>query len=140
MSGRASQQSRMWARMRSSRRWNTGRRSRLLGLDLGLVEAQQALGCDAQEPVQAGLGRDHPAQLGAFGGRQPVSVVDQVGQLGDQPFADGGVPVGRFGVAADDEPVVGVDVDFLDLRWVAEASRGLRPRRCGPGSIRACRS
>ena len=35
-----------------------------LGLDLGLVDAQQPAGGDAQVPVQAGLGGDHPAQLG----------------------------------------------------------------------------
>jgi hypothetical protein len=69
------------------------------------------LGRDAQEPDQAGLGRDYAAETGAFGGRQPVDVVDQVGQLTEQPGPAGGV-----GVVADDEPVVGVDVDFLTCR------------------------
>lgn len=54
--------------------------------------------------------------LAAAGGAQLVRAVDGLGQLSEQPLADGGVTLCGVGVVADEEPVIGVDVDFFDLQ------------------------
>src|SRR4030095_9434505 len=78
-----------------------------LGLDGGLVDAQQPGGGDAQVAVQAGLGGDDPAQLCPLGCAQLVGAVDQLGQLGQEPPADGGVAGGLGGGVGGDATVRG---------------------------------
>src|SRR5262249_24938149 len=78
----------------------------LLGLDSPGVDAEQAAGGDPQVAVQAGLGGDHPAQLGAPGGGGRVGAVDHLLELGQQPGPGGGVALGCLGVVADDEPFI----------------------------------
>jgi hypothetical protein len=41
---------------------------------------------------------DQPTQLGALGHAQLVGAVDQLGQLGEEPGAGGGVPLGSLGL------------------------------------------
>ena len=77
-----------------------------LGLDLGLVDAQQPAGGDAQVPVQPGLGGDLPAQLGRASSRSGVSEP----AISSSSWATScsrtcGVAVGRVGVVADHEPL-----------------------------------
>ena len=69
----------------------------LLGFDLRGVDAEQAFGCHAQEPVEAGLGGDLPAQFGASGGTEGVRSGDLVGQVGDEMFPDVLVAFGFVG-------------------------------------------
>jgi len=101
-------------------RWGSFAAQQVLAVQLLLdgdrlgVDAEQPTGRDAQEPVQAGLGGDHPAQLGPLGLRQLVGVGDHLLQPRQQLGADGGVAVGGVGVVADHEPFVLADLDFLD--------------------------
>jgi hypothetical protein len=86
----------------------------LLGLDGGGVDPEQAAAGDAQVPVQARLGGDDPAQLGPPGPGELVAAGDHLLELGEHPRPHGGVPLGRLGAAADHEPLVLGDPDFLD--------------------------
>jgi hypothetical protein len=67
------------------------------------VDAQQAAGGDAQEPVEPGLGGDHPAQLGSVVGGAGVGVGDQHPEPCEELGADRGVAFGAVGVLTDDE-------------------------------------
>src|SRR5208337_2428021 len=87
----------------------------VLGGHLGIGGPEQAAGGDPQVPVQAGLGGDDAAELGALVPAEVVRIADQLGELGDHPGADGGVALGSLRVVADDEPLVLGDADFLDL-------------------------
>src|SRR6266511_808059 len=89
-----------------------------LGLDGPLVGAQQPAGRDAQVAVEPRLGGQYSAQLGPLGRAELVGAGDRLGELGQQPGADGGVAVGLLGVVADDEPVVLGDADLLDPQVV----------------------
>ena len=111
----------------------------MLGLDGPLVGAQQPARGGPQEAVEAGLGGDDPAQLGALGRAQLVAAGDQLLQLGQQPLADGGVAVGLLGVVADDEPLLLGDADLLDAQvvghlLVAALARQGRGRLGRPGA------
>jgi hypothetical protein len=79
----------------------------LLGLRPGGVDPQEAAGGDAQVAVQPGPGGDDPAQFGPLVLGERVRAVDEFLELGDHAGADGGVPLGSFGVVADDEPLRG---------------------------------
>ena len=106
------------------------------------VEAQQPAGGDAQVPVQAGLGGDHPPQLGALALATGVRAVDELAQLVEHVRTDGGVPFGGVGVVADDEPLVLGDADFLDAQVVRDGGVAARPgqRGGGLGRIRSAAS
>ncbi len=107
----------------------------LFGFDGSGVGAQQPAGGDPQVAVQAGLGGDHAAQLGAFGGGELVGAVDHLLELGQQPGPGRCVAFGSFGVVADDEPLILGDPDFLDPQvrgdLLVAALPGQRGRRLG---------
>ena len=102
-----------------------------LSFDLGLVDAEQPAGGDPQVPVQAGLGRDLPAQLPALHHRQAVGSGDQLLELGDQLLADVGVALRGVGVVADHEPLGVRHLHFLDPHVVGDVGVAALPRQCG---------
>jgi hypothetical protein len=69
---------------------------------------------DPQVPVQAGLGGDDASQLGPLVLAEGVGAVDEFLELDGHAGADRGVPLGPFGVVADDEPLVLGDPHLLD--------------------------
>ncbi|KAA1006162.1 transposase family protein [Pseudonocardia sp. EV170527-09] len=85
-----------------------------VGGDLGGVDAEQPARGDAQEPVQAGLGGDHSAQLGPARRRQLIRPGDHRFESFDEVRAHDGVAVRGVGVAADHEPLGLGDLDLLD--------------------------
>ena len=73
-------------------------------------------GRGAQQPRQAGLGGDRPAQLGALGRREPIGAGDHLGQAGQQAFPYGGVTLGRLRVVAEHEALALRDAHLLDAQ------------------------
>src|SRR6266508_1427558 len=104
-----------------------------LGLDGPLVGAQQPAGRDAQVAVEPRLGGQYSAQLGPLGRAELVGAGDRLGELGQQPGADGGVAVGLLGVVADDEAVVAAPEEPAVLRR-GEAAVG-HPDDPGQGPV-----
>src|SRR2546421_9524477 len=78
------------------------------GIDPGAIDAQQPALGGGEELLQPGLGGDDAAEPGPVGGAERVGPLDHAGELGEELAADGGVPGGGLGVAADHHPVTGV--------------------------------
>src|SRR5690606_22581 len=92
-----------------------------------------ALPIAARVAVEAGLGGDDAAELGAFGGGQRVRAGDQLLELGDQSGADGGVAFGGVGVVAGHEPVGFADPYLFDLQVVGHVLVAALPGQGGLG-------
>jgi hypothetical protein len=105
----------------------------LPGPDRPGADPRQSAGRDPQVPVQAGLGGDHPAQLGASDGAQRAGAVDHLLELGQQPGPGGGVALGCLGVVADDEPLILGDPDFLDPQVPGDLLVAALPGQRGGG-------
>jgi hypothetical protein len=94
-------------------------------------------GGGAQEPLEPGLGGQHPGEPVAFGPGQLVGSLDRLVELGDHPLAYRRVAGGLVGVEADHEAVVTADVDFLDLKVVAHGGIAALPGESGPDLVRS---
>ena len=115
-----------------------------LGFDCGRVDPEQPTTGAAQIPAQAGLGLQRSDELVATPAGPAVGPEDQGGEVRDEPAADGGVPVGLFGVVADHEPLrprtvvtitqaAGRDRDLLDPQVARDGAVAAGSGLCGGG-------
>jgi hypothetical protein len=94
-----------------------------VGADLGLVDAQQPAGRDAEEAA-GGMTAKLALDLGAFALWQPVGAVVGLLEMLQQQIPDGGVAHSLDRVATDDEPIshgATVDHHLFDLKVVPDA-------------------
>jgi len=77
----------------------------LFSLDRGVVDTQQPGGGAAQVAAQTRLGAQGADQFVAAPRAPGVGSVDELGQVRDQVRPDLTVPLGRFGVVTDHEPL-----------------------------------